>query len=268
VIIYSFSLEEHERNCRLVLGAGRKAGLYSSRKKTELFTLRIEFLEHIISREGIEADPKVEKVRNWSRPRTVSQVRGFLGLVQYLRKFIPSLAGHTAVLTPLTRQGFVDVEGSWDEREEKAFQAIKRVVTSLLALRPVDQELDEPFCLMTDASKVGIGAVLLKGMDRRTAHPCGVYSSQYLPAEYNPPTHELELLAVVAAMEAWRLDLLGIKFCVLTNHVRLKHFKSQLTLHKRQARWTGTLADHDDDLAYVPGNLQGAPVSPTMRRQV
>ncbi|GAA6054862.1 hypothetical protein NBRC10513_006213 [Rhodotorula toruloides] len=254
VIIYSASLDEHERNCRLVLEALRKAGLYCSRKKTELLTLRTESLGHIISREGIEADPsKVEKVRNWSRPRTVSQVRGFLGLVQYLRKFIPSLAEHTAVLTPLTRKGFVDVEGSWGEREEKAFEAIKRIVTSLPVLRPVDQDSDEPIWLMTDASKVGIGAVLLQGKDWRTAHPCGFYSRQYIPAERNYPTHEQELLAVVAAMKAWRLDLLGVKFRVLTDHDTLKHFKTQLTLSKRQACWTETLADYDYDLAYIPG---------------
>ncbi|GAA5994519.1 hypothetical protein JCM11641_005213, partial [Rhodosporidiobolus odoratus] len=99
VIIYSNTLDEHEENCRAVLSALQVAGLYCSRKKTDLFTTRTEFLGHVISREGIQADPsKTEKIKNWARPKTVTQVRGFLGIVQYLRKFIPGLAEHTAVL--------------------------------------------------------------------------------------------------------------------------------------------------------------------------
>ncbi|GAA5985154.1 hypothetical protein JCM11641_005468 [Rhodosporidiobolus odoratus] len=188
IIIYSSSLEEHEKNCRAVLDALRAAGLYCSRKKTDLSTLRTDFLGHIISREGLEADPsKVEKIKNWTTPTTVTQ------------------------------------------------------------------DSDEPIWLMTDASKVGIGAVLLQGKDWRTAVPCGFYSRQYIAAEKNYPTHEQELLCVVAAMKAWRLDLLGVKFQVLTDHDTLKHFKTQLTLSKRQARWTEVLADYDFEISYIPG---------------
>ncbi|CDR44496.1 RHTO0S09e04940g1_1 [Rhodotorula toruloides] len=195
---------------------------------TDLFTLRVESLGHILSRDGIEADPsKVEKVRNWSRPCTVSQI---CGLVQYLRKFIPSPAEHTEVFTPLTKKGVADIECLWGEREEKAFEAIKWIVTSLPVLRPVDQDSDEPIWLMTDASKVGIGAVLLQGKDWKT-----------------------ELLAVVAAMKAWQLELLGVPFRVFTDHNTLKHFRTQLTLSKRQSRWMEALADNDYDLLYIPG---------------
>ncbi|GAA5980988.1 hypothetical protein JCM11641_001420 [Rhodosporidiobolus odoratus] len=203
VTIYSAPLEEHEQNCRAVLSALRAAGLYCSKKKTDLFSLRTEFLGHVISREGIEADPsKVEKIKNWTRSSTVSQVRGFLGLVQYLRKFIPQLAEHTAVLTPLTRKGLTRIDDLWTEKEQRAFKAIKEIVTSLPVLKPVDQDSEEPIWLMTDASKVGIGAVLLQGKDRKTAHPCGFWSRQYTAAEKNYPTHEQELLAVVAALKA------------------------------------------------------------------
>ncbi|GAA5826830.1 hypothetical protein JCM3770_005419 [Rhodotorula araucariae] len=166
VIIYSHSMNEHEQNCRLVLSALREAGLYCSPKKTDLFTTRTEFLGHIISRKGIEADSsKTDKIKNWARPRTVTQVRGFLGVVQYLRKFIPQLADHTAVLTPLTRKGLTSIELLWGAREEKAFSAIKRIVTSLPVLRPVDQDSGVPIWLMTDTSKVGVGGVLLQGDD-------------------------------------------------------------------------------------------------------
>lgn len=254
VIIYSQSIDEHERNVRAVLEALRHAGLFASRKKTQLFTTRAEFLGHVISREGLAADTsKVEKIRNWPRPRTVSQVRGFLGLVQYLRKFIPQLAEHTAILTPLTKKGVSDVPRLWGEKEERAFNAIRKIVTTLPVLRPLDQDSNEPIWLMTDASKVGIGAVLLQGEDWRRAHPCGFWSRQYIAAERNYPTHEQELLGVVAAMKAWRLKLLGVRFKVLTDHDTLRHFRTQQTLSKRQARWMETLADFDYELEHIPG---------------
>lgn len=256
IIIYSNSLEEHETNCRAVLDALRKAGLYCSKKKTDLFTTHTEFLGHIISRNGLEADKsKVEKIENWPRPRTVSQVRGFLGLVQYLRKFVPRLAEYTAVLTPLTKKGLTNVEELWKKKEEEAFQAIKRIVASLPILQPLRHDADEPIWLMTDASKVGVGAVLLQGMDWKTARPCRFYSRQYIAAEKNYPTHEQELLAIVAALKAWRIDLLGSPFKVLTDHDTLKHLKTQPTLSRRQSRWIETLADYDYELSYVPGKL-------------
>jgi len=246
IIIYSNSLEEHDRNCRSVLSALRSAGLYCSAKKTDLFTTHTEFLGHVISRAGLEADKsKIDKILNWPRPKTVTQVRGFLGVVQYLRKFIPSLAEHTAVLTPLTKKGLTGVEELWNAREEKAFTVIKRIVTSLPVLKPIDQDSDVPIWLMTDASKVGISGVLLQGDDWRTVLPCGFYSRQYIAAEKNYPTHEQELLAVVAALKAWRIDLLGVRFRILTDHDTLKHFKTQSTLSKRQARWTDRQTDRE-----------------------
>lgn len=254
IIIYSPTLDRHEANVRSVLEALRQAGLYASKKKTDLFTLRAEFLGHVISRDGLEADhSKVNKIRDWPRPRTVAQVRGFLGLVQYLRKFIPQLAEHTAVLTPLTKKGVADVPRLWGEKEERAFERIKKIVTSLPVLRPLDQDSGETVWLMTDASNVGLGAVLLQGKDWRRAHPCGFWSRQYIAAERNYPTHEQELLGVVSAMKAWRLELLGVPFKVLTDHDTLRHFRTQQTLSKRQARWMETLADYDYELAYVPG---------------
>ncbi|GAA6058324.1 hypothetical protein NBRC10513_002520, partial [Rhodotorula toruloides] len=164
VIIYSRTIEEHEENCRTVLEPLRAAELYCSMKKTDLFTLHTEFLGHVFSREGIQADPsKTEKINNWPRPRTVTQVPSFLGLVQYLRKFIPQLAEHTAVLTPLTKKGLTDISSLWGQKEEIAFEATKRMVTSLPVLRALDQDSDESIWLMTPASKVGPGAVLLQG---------------------------------------------------------------------------------------------------------
>ncbi|GAA5833756.1 hypothetical protein JCM3766R1_000088 [Sporobolomyces carnicolor] len=106
IIIYSNTPEEHEVNCRRVLDALQRAGLYCSPKKTNLATIDTEFLGHWITQGGIGADPnKVKKVQNWTTPCTAKELCGILGLVQYLRKFIKLLAKHTAILTPLTKKG-------------------------------------------------------------------------------------------------------------------------------------------------------------------
>ncbi|GAA6057973.1 hypothetical protein JCM3770_004593 [Rhodotorula araucariae] len=245
IIIYSNTLEEQGKNCRAVLSALHEAGLYCSAKKTDLFTTRAEFLGHVISHAGgTRGGPlEVEKILNWPRPKTVTRVRGFLGVVQYLRKLIPSLAERIAALTPLTRKGLTSIEAMWNAREEKVFDCLERIVTSLPVLKPLDQDSEVPIWLMTDASKVGIGAVLPQGQDWKTASPCRFYSRQCIAAEKIYPTHKQELLAIIAALKAWRIDLLGMHFRVLTDHDTLKHFGTQPTLSKRQAHWTEALAN-------------------------
>jgi len=125
----------------------------------------------------------------------------------------------------------------------------------LPVLRPINQDSNVPIWLMTDASKVGIGGVLLQGDDWRTTLPCSYYSRQYIATEKNYPTHEQELLAVVAALKVWRIDLLGVRFGILTDHDTLRHFKTQSTLSRRQACWTETLANYNYELSYIPGKL-------------
>jgi hypothetical protein len=254
IIIFSDSKAEHIVNVRRVLEALRVAGMYCSPKKTDLFTLRTGFLGHIISQDGIEADPsKIKKIIDWTVPRTVKQLRGFLGLVQYLRKFIEGLAEQTAVLNQLVKKGLTRIEDLWLPEHQRAFDTIKFIVTSVPCLRALDHSSSETIFLMTDASSRGVGAVLLQGVTWQTARPCGYYSRQYIAAEANYPTHEQELLAIVAALKAWRIDLLGVHFKILTDHDTLKHLNTQPTLSKRQARWTETLADFDYELSYLPG---------------
>ncbi len=103
IIIWSINTAEHIRNMEKVLQALREHLMYCSPKKTELFSTSIRFLSHIISTKGIEADPaKIEAITKWPAPKTATEVRSFLGLVRYIATFLPRLAEHTAILTPLT----------------------------------------------------------------------------------------------------------------------------------------------------------------------
>ncbi|SCV73057.1 BQ2448_6982 [Microbotryum intermedium] len=209
--------------------------LYCSPKKTELFTTSCDFLGHVILRNGIASDQsKVDRIVEWPCPRTVTELRGFLGLVQYLRKFINGLAQHTKPLSDLTSKN-ANVRLMWGVEQEQHFNAIKAIVTSLPCLKPIDHtELADPLWVMTDASNVGIGTVLLQGQDWRKAHP-------------------QELLAVVGTLRQWRVNLMGVHFTVLTDHESLKYLKTQENLSKRQARWVECLADYDFDITYIPG---------------
>ncbi|SCV73794.1 BQ2448_6224 [Microbotryum intermedium] len=232
---FSNTIEEHQTHVREVLKALRRADLYCLPKKTELFTTLCDFLGHIISWNRITADQsKVDRIVEWPHPRTVTKLRGFLGLVQYLRKFINGLTQHTKPLSDLTLKN-ANVRLMWGVEQERHFNAIKAIVTSLPCLKPIDHtELADPLWVMTNANNVGIGAVLLQGQDWRKAHP-------------------QELLAVVGALRQWRVNLMGVHFTVLTDHESLKYLKTQENLSKRQACWVECLANYDFDITYIPG---------------
>ncbi|SCV73809.1 BQ2448_6239 [Microbotryum intermedium] len=251
ITIFADTLEEHEARVHQVLEALHHAKLYCSPTKTNLATTECLFLGHIINRAGVHADPrKVQHIHD-----TVKELRGFLGLVQYLRKFIPSLAEHTTALTPLTRQGLTSITKLWTPNKIGHFEAIKSIITSLDCLQPPDHSTNTvPFWVMTNASAQGIGGVFLQGHDWKTARPIAYWSRQYILAERNYPTHKQELLAIVEALKEWRIDLLGGHFHILTNHSTLEHFQTQRTiLSRHQAHWLDTLAEFDYDLRYLPG---------------
>jgi hypothetical protein len=122
IVIWSASIEEHQENVRTILQALREADLYCSNKKSELFTTELDFLGHHISGRGIEPDGrKVEKIRDWPIPGCTKDVRKFLGLVQYLAAFLPRLAEHRAVLTPLTSKEAQREWPGWAGNHQDAF---------------------------------------------------------------------------------------------------------------------------------------------------
>ena len=131
IIIWSQTTEEHIRNVRTILNALKEAKLYVNHKKTALFSHEIDFLGHRISCAGIEADnKKVEKIMNWPRPRSATEVRRFLGLVRYLSTFLPKLAIQSEILTKLTLKICEKNFPEWTQEYENAFKTIKNIVVS------------------------------------------------------------------------------------------------------------------------------------------
>ena len=253
IAIYSNSIAEHKRNVRLILQRLREHGIYASAQKSQLFADSIEFLGHRISSKGIEADPvKLDKITNYPTPTSAKDILSFLGLVNYIAMFdfIPGLADYSSILTKLTRKNTVF---RWGKPQEEAFQTIKRLARSVQFLQRLNYVSGDPVWLVTDASSKGIGGYVAQGKDWKTARPIGFYSRQYRSAEFNYPTHEQEMLAVVECMKHWYPQLTGTRFEVLTDHAPLRFWKTQRDLSKRQIRWLDFLCDFDFDIKHIPG---------------
>ena len=244
ILIYSRSPQEHETHLHLVLQTLREKKLYAKLSKCEFWLSEVKFLGHVVSKDGISVDPhKVEAVLGWEKPKTVMEVRSFLGLAGYYRRFIQGFSQLALPLTRLTRknQPFV-----WDVDCEKSFLELKSRLTSTPVL--VIPNSHKPFSIYSDASKKGLGCVLMQE-GRVVAYA----SRQLRPHEENYPTHDLELAAVVFALKIWRHYLFGAQFEVFTDHKSLKYLFDQKELNMRQRRWIEFLKDYDFTLKYHPG---------------
>lgn len=256
IIIWSETVAEHAKNVKLVLEALRKASLFCSPKKTALFCTEIDFLGHRISAAGIEADAsKAKRILDWPIPRSTSDVRSFLGLVRYLDQFLPHLADHTRILTPLTTKSSEVEWPGWSNKHQTAFDAIKCLVVSRDCLTTIDHDnLGKNKIFVTcDASDWRTGAMLSVGPTPQNAKPVAFDSMQLREAQLNYPVHEKELLAVVCALKKWRIELLGTPFTVYTDHRTLENFLTQRELSRRQARWQEFFSQYDFTIQYIRG---------------
>ena len=250
ILIFSKTPEEHLQHLKLVLEKLRENQLYAQREKCAFLLEEVDFLGHVVTKGGIATDSrKIAAVKEWPAPKTQSEMRSFLGLTGWYRKYIKGFAEIAAPLTELTKDA---VEWKWGEAEESAFLKIKQALTEAPVLLVPDQTL--PFQVHTDASGIGTGRVL--SQDHGAGQQPVAYGSQKLsPAERNYSTHEQEMLAIVQAFKEWRHYLEGSqhKVVVFTDHNSLKYFMTQPSLSRRQARWMELLANFDIEFRYRPG---------------
>ena len=165
-------------------------------------------------------------------------MRGFLGLTRYIAAFLPALAEHTSILTPLTTKECDQEFPLWEPEHQKAFDAIKALVTRTECLMVIDYEDTTKKIFVTmDASERRTGAVLSFGETWETACPVAYDSYQLNATEKNYPVHEKELLAIIKALKKWRTSLLGMHFQIFTDHHTLEYFQSQKDMSHQQMRW-------------------------------
>ncbi|GJT16292.1 putative reverse transcriptase domain-containing protein [Tanacetum coccineum] len=244
ILIYSKSRKEHEGHLKLILKLLKEEELYAKFSKYEFWLSRVQFLGHMIDSEGIHVDPaKIESIKDWASPKTPTEIRQFLGLAGYYRRFIKVFSKIARPMTKLTQKS---VKFDRGEKAEAAFQLLKQKLCSapILAL----PEGSENFMVYYDASHKGLGAVLMQ------REKVIAYASRQLKVhEKNYTTHDLELGAVVFALKMWRHYLYGTKCVVFTDHKSLQHILDQKELNMRQRRWLELLSDYDCEIRYHPG---------------
>ncbi|KAJ0771840.1 putative nucleotidyltransferase, Ribonuclease H [Helianthus annuus] len=234
ILIYSKSQEEHEHHLRLILELLRTEQLYAKFSKCDFWLREVHFLGHVVNKDGIHVDPsKVDSIKNWPAPRTPTEIRQFLGLAGYYRRFIKDFSKIAQPLTSLTQKG---VTYRWSDAQESAFQHLKdRLCSAPILSLP---EGTDDFVVNCDASIQGLGCVLMQ-RDKVIA-----YASRQLKVhERNYTTHDLELGAVVFALKIWRHYLYGTKCTIYTDHRSLEHIFKQKELNMRQRRWVELLND-------------------------
>jgi hypothetical protein len=244
ILVYSKSEEEHEHHLRLVLQVLREHQLYAKLSKCSFYQEQIHYLGHIISEQGIAVDPeKIEAIRGWPTPRNVSEVRSFMGLVGYYRRFIVGFSKISHPITSLQKKG---IKFEWTSECEENFNLLKELLTSAPVLKIVDP--NESFVVCTDACKEGLGGVLTQN-----GHVIGYESRNLKEHERNYATHDLELASIVHTLKMWRHYLMGKRFELRTDHSGLKYLFEQPTLNARKTRWLEFLSEYDFDIKHIKG---------------
>jgi hypothetical protein len=204
----------------------------------------VAFLGHVISKHGVFVDPmKVQAVVEWNRPNNVIEIRNFLGLACYYRRFVEGFSCLAIPLTCLTQKG---VKFEWFEECEQSFQKLKRQLVTTPILTIPDGSVG--LTIYSDASKKGLGCVLMQ-YGRVVAYA----SRQLKPYEQNYPTYDMELAAVVFALKIWRHYLYGVQCEIFIDHRSLKYIFTQKELNMRHRRWLELIKDYDLTINYHYG---------------
>ncbi|CAN6362592.1 unnamed protein product [Urochloa humidicola] len=244
ILIYSETAEEHEEHLRIVMEKLRAHQLYAKFSKCEFWMEEVAFLGHVLSAKGVAVDPtKIEAVTEWKQPSNITEIRSFLGLAGYYRRFIENFSKIAKPMTELLKN---NTKFEWTEACEQSFQTLKDKLTSAPVLTLPDVKKD--FVVYCDASRQGLGCVLMQ-----EGKVIAYASRQLKKHEENYPTHDLELATVIHALKIWRHYLMGNKCDIYTDHKSLKYFFTQKELNMRQRRWLELIKDYDLEIHYHPG---------------
>ncbi|WVZ93606.1 LOW QUALITY PROTEIN: hypothetical protein U9M48_039572 [Paspalum notatum var. saurae] len=231
ILIYSKNEEEHREHLRIVLTRLREHKLYAKFSKCAFWLKEVSFLGHILSEKGVAVDPsKVESVLNWKQPESVTEIRSFLGLAGYYRRFIKDFSKTAKPMTSLTKKML----------STRGVRTVRKPSRRSLTTAPVLAQPDvaKPFDVYCDASGNGLGCVLMQE-GRVVAYA----SRQLRKHEANYPTHDLE------GRQSGTISL-GNTCHIYTDHKSLKYILTQPELNMRQRRWLELIKDYDLEIHY------------------
>ena len=251
ILIFSRDADEHAEHVEWVLSQLKLNGYYANPDKCEFFQERVHFLGHVISADGVAVQQhKVDAVAEWPTPQSVSDVRRFLGLTGYYRRFVNGFSAIAGPLSDLTRK---DTPFVWGQKEEAAFVRLKAALASAPVLATPDNA--KPYALHTDASGYAVGATLSQRNAEGELQPVAFLSKKMNGAQRNYPVHEWELLAIIEAIKAWRCFLYGAAapIDIFTDHHSLQWINTQPNLSARQSRWVEQLQDYSFKVQHVKG---------------
>lgn len=254
VVVFGKDLKEHNENLRIVLKTLHKANLKVQLDKSEFMHTSIEFLGYVISDNGIKPnEKKIEAIMKFPEPKDLKQLRGFLGLIGYYRRFVKDFAKIAKPLTNLLRG-----EKNPDSKkqiilnpdERKCFDTMKNILTSNDVLAYPD--FSKPFLITTDASNFALGAVLSQG-EIGSDKPIHFASRTLNRAEENYSATEKEMLAIYWALKVFRNYIYGQKFKIVTDHQPLTFSLSPRNVNAKLKNWKSYLEEHDYEIVYKPG---------------
>lgn len=252
LIVLGRNLTEHNKNLIEVLERLRKVNLKLNPSKCDFLKKELLYLGHIVSENGVLPDPeKIEVVKNYPVPQNSGDVKRFVALANYYRKFIPNFAEIAYNLNVLCRKNKTFI---WNDDCQKSFEALKKCMITPPVLQYPDFSSTNQFIVQTDASGYAIGAILSNADSRPVA-----YASRSLnKAERNYPTIEKELLAIVWAVKHFRPYLYGRTFKIITDHKPLVYLFSQKDPSSRLLKFRLCLEEYDYVIEYVKGKENAA----------
>ena len=259
VLVYSATLDDHYQHLERVLSLLHRNQLYAKPSKCIFATPELEFCGHIVGDGKLRAIPsKLGAIQDWPRPTNVQEVRQFLGLASYYRRFVREFARFAAPLQDLLRTGDELLHRQkkrpipWTAGAESSFQLLKRKLIEAPVLAQPD--VHQLFRIETDASEWALGCVLLQGGDDGLLHPIAFDGRKLKGAELNYPTQEKELLAIKHALRLWeRYIENGTTTTVVTDHESLQYLQTTTAYSKRLAQWVEEFQTYDLEIRYRKG---------------
>lgn len=250
IVVFSRSWEEHLRHLNDVFRRIKEAGLVINAKKCHIAKPEVQYLGYVIGAGGIHPQVgKVEAIATTPLPNTKRRLRSFLGLVGWYRRLIPNFATRSALLTDMTRKSS-PVKVKWTPETENAFNDLKDCLCQHPILQCPDFNL--PFTVQTDASGVGLGAVLLQG-EGENQLPIQFISRKLFPRETRYSTIEKEALAIKWALDTLKYYLIGKDFVLETDHRALQWIHKMKDTNARITRWYLSLQPYCFNIQYRPG---------------